>query len=128
MNAQQEQLLNLKRLPARLRVEDAALLLGFSVLEIPILVAHGLIKPLGHPPITGVKYYSALALEELRKDEKWLARASDCIVEYWHDVNQNRRTARRGQNPDAPRGRNHLKRQFPFSGSRSARPAEAAVE
>jgi hypothetical protein len=128
MNAQHEQLLNLHRLPARLRVEDAALLLGFSVHEIPILVARGLIKPLGHPPVTGVKYFSSLALEELRKDHKWLAKASDCIVQYWQEVNQNRKTARRDRSHDAPLGRNHFKRPFPFAGSRSARHAEAAAE
>lgn len=128
MNAQQEQLLNLHRLPARLRVEDAALLLGFSVHEIPILVSQGLIKPLGHPPVTGVKYFSVAALEELRKDEKWLARASDCIVEYWQDVNQNRKTARPDKNQDASRDRNHFKRRFPFPGSRSVQRAEAAAE
>jgi hypothetical protein len=55
MNSQHEQFLNLKTFPARVRVEEAALLLGFSVHEIPILAAHGLIKPLGHPPLTGVK-------------------------------------------------------------------------
>jgi hypothetical protein len=128
MKEQQEQLLNLHRLPARLRVEDAALLLGFSTHEIPILVAHGLIKPLGHPPVTGVKYFSAHVLEELRKDDKWLAKASDCIVQYWQNVNQNRKTACHDQNHDAPHGRNDFKRRFPFSGSRSAQHAETAVE
>lgn len=128
MNPQQEQLLNLHRLPARLHVEEAALLLGFTAHEIPILVSRGLIKPLGHPPVTGVKYFSALALEELRKDERWLAKASDCVVQYWQDVNQNRKTARRDQNPGAPHSRNYLKRQFPFRGLHSARHAEAATE
>lgn len=128
MNTQQEQLLNLNRLPARLRVEDAALLLGFSVHEIPILVAHGLMKPLGHPPVTGVKYFSVAALEELRKDEKWLAKASDCIVEYWQNVNQKRKTARHDQNHDARRDRNNFKRQSRFSEPRAARQFEDAVE
>lgn len=128
MNAQQEQLLNLHRLPARLRVEDAALLLGFSVHEIPILVSHGLIKPLGHPPVTGVKYFSVATLDELRKDEKWLAKASDCIVEYWQNVNQNRKTTRHDQNHDAPHGQNHFKRQARFSEPRSAQHLDGAVE
>jgi hypothetical protein len=128
MNAQQEQLLNLNRLPARLRVEDAALLLGFSVHEIPILVAHGLMKPLGHPPVTGVKYFSVATLEELRKDEKWLAKASDCIVEYWQNVNERRKTVRDDQSRDAPQNHNNFKRPSRFSEPRSVQRLESAVE
>jgi hypothetical protein len=125
MNAQDEQFLNLKTLPARVRVEEAALLLGFSPHEIPILVSNGLIKPLGHPPITGVKYFSIVGLEELRKDEKWLAKASDCIVQYWQDVNQRRRTT---QPADQIREtRSHLKRRLRLSVLRSSR-LENAVE
>jgi hypothetical protein len=41
-----------------------------------------LLKPLGHPPVTGVKYFAAVTIEAHRKDEKWLAQASDCIVQY----------------------------------------------
>lgn len=122
MNAQQEQFLNLRTFPARVRVEEAALLLGFSVHEIPILVAHGLVKPLGHPPVTGVKYFSVAALEELRRDEKWLAKASDCIVQYWRGVNENRKPAHNGLGNDAPGNYHSLKRSSPFSG-RSARAA-----
>jgi hypothetical protein len=128
MNSQQEQFLNLKTLPARVRVEEAALLLGFSTHEIPILSAHGLIKPLGHPPLTGVKFFSVAMLEELRRDEKWLARASDCIVEYWRDVNQKRKPARGEPTHDAPDGLNRFKRQLPLSAARSSRRAEAALE
>lgn len=101
MNSQHEQFLNLKTLPARVRVEEAALLLGFSVREMPILASNGLLKPLGRPPLTGVKYYAVAILEELRRDEKWLARASDCIVEYWQNSNQRRK--RRGMIRVKPR-------------------------
>jgi hypothetical protein len=38
MNSQQEQFLNLKTHPARLKVEEAAWYLGFSPHEIPILM------------------------------------------------------------------------------------------
>jgi len=124
MNTQDEQFLNLRTFPARVRAEEAALLLGFSVHEIPILAAHGLLKPLGHPPTTGVKYYSAALLEELRKDEKWLAKASDCIVQYWRGVNQNRKPARHRLNEHAPDNSNRFKRPSPFFG----RHARAATE
>jgi hypothetical protein len=126
MNSQREQLLNLKTLPARVRVEEAAVLLGFSEREMPILAAGGLLKPLGRPPLTGVKYYSTAALEELRRDQKWLARASDYIVEYWQNMNQKRKGARKNHN-SAPR-HNNFKRQFQFSASRSAHRFENAVE
>jgi hypothetical protein len=102
MNSAQEQFLNLKTLPARIKAEEIAWYLGFAPHEITILMAEGLLKPLGHPPIAGVKYFSAVALEELRRDEKWLARASDCIVRYWKERNE-KKTAHRGPGHDAPR-------------------------
>jgi len=102
MNQAQEQFLNLKTLPARMKAEEAAWYLGFSQHEIPMLVAGGLLKPLGRPPINGVKYFSTASLEELRRDAKWMARASDCTVEYWRSRNE-RKTAYRGKIHDAPR-------------------------
>lgn len=102
MNSAQEQFLNLKALPARVKVEEAAWYLGFAAHEITILMAEGLLKPLGRPPSTGVKYFSAVALEELRRDQKWLARASDCVVQYWKERNQ-KKAALRGANHEAPR-------------------------
>jgi hypothetical protein len=128
MNSQAEQFLNLKTLPARVRVEEAAWLLGFSAHEIPILAAHGLIKPLGHPTIAGVKFFSVTTLEELRRNEKWLARACDCIAEYWRKANQKQKTARDDQNQGAPQSQNRFKRQSLVSGLRSARRFENAVE
>ena len=101
MNSQQEQFLNLKTHPARVKAEEAAWYLGFAPHEITILMAEGLLKPLGHPPLTGVKYFSTSNLEELRRDMKWLARASDCIVNYWK-VRNELKTAHRGTRHDAP--------------------------
>ena len=87
MNPQREQFLNLKNSPARLNAEETAWYLGFSPHEIPILVAKGLLKPLGRPPANGTKYFATATLEELRRDMKWLARASDVIVEHWRFKN-----------------------------------------
>jgi hypothetical protein len=67
----------------------------------PILAANGLLKPLGHPPISGVKCYSVATLEELRKDKKRLARASDCVVEYWQGFNHKRRKDRGNREPNS---------------------------
>jgi hypothetical protein len=101
MNSQQEQFLNLKTHPARLKVEEVAWYLGFAAHEITILMSEGLLKPLGHPPMTGVKYFATSGLEELRRDTKWLARASDCIVQYWKVRNEKKAT-HRGTHHDAP--------------------------
>lgn len=87
MQQDKEKFLSLKSPPGRLTAEEAAWMLGFSAHEIPILMAKGLLKPLGHPPHNGQKYFLAAVLEELRRDEKWFSRASDTIVEYWRYKN-----------------------------------------
>src|ERR1041385_5181939 len=91
MNPEQARLLSLLLLPARLTVEQAAWYLGFQAHEIPILIAAKLLKPLGRPPASGVKYLSLKELEQLRSDERWLDRASDTIVKYWRDKNSRRK-------------------------------------
>ena len=53
--------------------------------EIPIPVAAGILKPLGHPARNGPKYFATAELEDLRRDRKWLAKASDAIVDYWQN-------------------------------------------
>ena len=99
MQQDMERFLNLKAPPGRLTGEQAAWFLGFSAHEIPILVSRGLLKPLGGPAHNGQKYFLAATLEELRRDEKWFAKACDAVVEYWRDKNsrkaQNLPTARR---------------------------------
>ncbi len=49
MNPEQQQLLTLSMLPARLSAEQAAQLLGFQAHELTILIAAGLLRPLGRP-------------------------------------------------------------------------------
>ena len=87
MQQEIERFLNLKHLPARVTAEQAAGYLGFSPHEIPILMAKGLLKPLGHPAPNGQKFFLTATLEEMRRDEKWFARASDTIGEYWRYKN-----------------------------------------
>ena len=82
------------KLPARLLAEQAAWLLGFGAHEIPLLVSAGLLKPLGKPPTTGTKYFATVELEALRDDTRWLAKASDCIVNYWRTKNAARKAVR----------------------------------
>lgn len=128
MNTEHEQFLNLKTFPARVRVEEAALLLGFSVREMPILTAAGLLKPLGHPPITGVKYYAVKVIEELRRDEKWLARASDYIVAYWQNMNAKRRKgAIKNESRNQPRIPDNFKRKASFTENQSPKSEYAST-
>ena len=87
MDAQRERFLNLKTTPARLNVEETAWYLGFATHDIPVLVSTGLLKPLGHPPQHAQKYFSHVALEELRNDAKWLARATDTMIAHWRGKN-----------------------------------------
>jgi hypothetical protein len=89
MQQEKEQFLNLANFPARVSAEQAGWILGFSDKEIPILVAEGILKPLGRPARNGPKYFATAELEELRRDRKWLVKASDAIVGYW--INRNSR-------------------------------------
>lgn len=85
--AQQTEFLSWKIAPARLNATQTAWFLGFETHQIPILVAAGLLKPLGHPPRNGTKFFATETLEQLRRDEKWLARASDAICAHWKQSN-----------------------------------------
>ena len=88
---QQTDFLSWKIIPARLDATQAAWFLGFDPHEVPLLVAAGLLKPLGHPARNSTKFFAADVLEQLRKDEKWLARACDAIASHWR-----KRNARKG--------------------------------
>lgn len=99
--AQQSEFLSWKVVPARLDATQAAWFLGFEPHEIPILVTAGLLKPLGHPPRNSTKFFAAEALEQFRRDEKWLARASDAICNYWRERNARKKTNKRESNATA---------------------------
>jgi len=73
--------------PARILAEEAAWYLGFAVHDIPVLISAGLLKPLGHPPASGTKFFATVKLQELHNDVNWLARASDAIVKHWQTKN-----------------------------------------
>jgi hypothetical protein len=94
VTAQQTEFLSWKVIPARLDAGQTAWFLGFEPHEIPMLVAAGLLKPLGHPARNSTKFFATEILEQLRRDEKWLARASDAISAYWQKRNARKQTAR----------------------------------
>ncbi len=75
------------RLPGRLTAGQTATVLGVPPEAIPILVRARLLRPLGSPPANGPKYYAAVCVEALARDERWLARASDAITKHHWERN-----------------------------------------
>ena len=96
MNVERKDFLSVRTPPARVIAEEAAWYLGFAPHDIPVLVSAGLLKPLGHPPASGTKFFATATLQKLRDDINWLSRASDAIVRHWQAKN-----ARKGQNGNA---------------------------
>ena len=83
MNPERKEILSLPTLPGRLTPAEAAWRLGFEPDHIPILVSLGLLKPLGHPAASTVKYFASVEIETLRNDPKWLAKATDALRHKW---------------------------------------------
>ena len=57
----------------------------------PPLVNARLIKPLGHPPLNGAKFFATADLLEASKDRSWLVRISTTIYQHWQDKNAQKR-------------------------------------
>jgi hypothetical protein len=91
VNADQKIFLELVTLPARLNIQQAAWFLGFAENDITVLIANKLLKPLGTPAPTGSKFFAVAALQMLREDTHWLAKASDAIVRHWRSKNSSRK-------------------------------------
>src|ERR1039458_9798575 len=83
MNPEEKSFLSLRTLPARLNPEQTAWYLGCKVDAVTVLIAAGLLKPLGRPSQTAVKFFSLAELEALRGDTKWLSRTTEAI-QSWH--------------------------------------------
>lgn len=95
MNAdeQQAEFMSWKIAPARLNASQAAWYLGFQPHEITILIGEDMLRPLGHPARNSTKFFATQTLDQLRCDEKWLARATDAIAEHWRQQNARKRSA-----------------------------------
>jgi len=120
--AQQTEFLSWKIAPARLNATQTAWFLGFEPHEIPMLVAAGLLKPLGHPARNSTKFFATETLEQLRHDEKWLARASDAISSYWRE-----RNARKGTRGPSTNGSPTLNRRSALLGPAVLSPPKEAT-
>ena len=87
MNNEQKEVLNLPRLPARMNIVQVAACLGFKPHDLPILVARGLLKPLGQPTPSSEKYFSRKKVLGLEDDEEWLSRATATLSQHWQAKN-----------------------------------------
>lgn len=79
--------LNNRRLAGRISATEAGFLLGLLLHEVRILVAKGLLQPLGKKkcaPNTPV-YFSSAKISELAQDEFFLSKATDAIRAYWRE-------------------------------------------
>jgi hypothetical protein len=101
MNQEQKEFLLLAGTPARLNITQTAWFLGFTEHDISMLIAVGLLKPLGHPSVSGSKYFATAELQTLRSDTRWLAKASDATVSYWRKKNAGRSHTRANREPCA---------------------------
>lgn len=108
--------LNLAEKPYRLTMEQTAWKLGFPPHEISILIAKGLLKPLGHPAHNGQKFFLSSVLEELRRDERWFSKASDAIAEYWRRKNSRKgETAANEYSPQFSNGKEEKESRVPVA-------------
>jgi hypothetical protein len=71
------------QLPARLEVKAVAVLLAFSASDIPVLIAAGLLKPLGKPAPNAPKFFARVQIERLGQDLDWLNQATRCVSQHW---------------------------------------------
>ena len=81
----------LGHLPARLTAQQAAWLLNCQEHDIPILVAARLLKPLGNPPVNGIKFFGTEDLLQLRRDTAWLVKVTNAVNHYWQRQNAQRK-------------------------------------
>ena len=87
ISAQARELLNLRRLPAMLNVQQTAVLLGLAEHDIPVLLNAGLLKPLGDPQPNAVKYFAAVQVLELAGEIDVLNNIRRAVSEYWRGKN-----------------------------------------
>lgn len=85
----------LGQLPARLTAEQAAWVINCQPHDMPILVASRLLKPLGNPPVNGIKFFCTADLLEHSKDRGWLVKVTTAINGHWQKQN-----AKKGRSVD----------------------------
>jgi hypothetical protein len=87
ISAQARELLNLRRLPAMLNVQQTAVLLGLAEHDIPVLLNAGFLQSLGDPQPNAVKYFAAVQVLELAGEIAVLNNIRRAVSEYWRGKN-----------------------------------------
>ena len=87
ISASAKELLNLRRLPAMLNMPQTAVMLGVAEHDIPVLVAAGLLKPLGNPPSNAVKYFGTVEVLEMAGERAVLNKIRSAVYQYWRGKN-----------------------------------------
>jgi hypothetical protein len=70
-------------LPVRRTAEQAAWVINYQPADVTILVAARLLKSLGNPLPSSVKYFAASGLLEKVQDRIWLAKVTDALNQHW---------------------------------------------
>ena len=71
------------QIPGRLTAEQAARILGFASHDMPTLVKHKLLTPLGQPTQRSTKYFAAVEVFRCVADTKWLGKATKVVSGNW---------------------------------------------
>jgi hypothetical protein len=74
----------------RIDAEQAAKILGFEAHDIPVLVSHRLLKPLGNVALNARKYFALVDIMALAEDPVWLGKATQVVFEHWQRKNASR--------------------------------------
>lgn len=71
------------QLPARLEVKAVAVLLAFSAPDILVIIAAGLLKPLGKPAPSATNFFAGVGIESCAQNVDWLNQVTLCVAQYW---------------------------------------------
>jgi hypothetical protein len=77
------ELLNARRLPARLMSEEAAVLLGLPAHSIAILIEKKFLRPLGKPRPNAPKFFATVDVLSLSADQNWLSDVTRVLSDHW---------------------------------------------
>jgi len=88
------QLPDLRNLRARLNAEQTAAFMNINILDIPVLIRAGLLRPLGRPSPNCVKYFATVELLRLGSDVRWLSRATEATYEHCRKKNAKKEASR----------------------------------
>ena len=79
---------------ARLNSAQTAKLLGFADHDLPVLVATGLLKPLGNPMPNAPKHFALVEILGHAAERDWLNRATKTLSKHWQKKNCDQRERR----------------------------------